>query len=283
MRIDEEKIAQLEKKSISLDNKIEELYKKKEDTSTLTFKVEKIDENIKTECSKAPIPVIIHNFRGYDSHIVCQSVAKSASAHQVRVIAETFERYKTMKVGQLKYMDSYQFMNSSLSSLANNLGAIKLKHYKNYTKEQIAMVCQKGIYPYEYIDSLERFLKTELPPIEKFNTHLKDNPELQFEWLETIQKTKSDASRGYFVNIKAHFPIGTHDKLKDLPPAVENIAVKRDWLSYHNKEQIKKLDNNRFSSTKKLVTHLGPRDNYVIHYLELQYYVKLGLVIDEVS
>ncbi|CAJ0841296.1 19681_t:CDS:2 [Entrophospora sp. SA101] len=110
-----------------------------------------------------------------------------------------------------------------------------------------------------------------------------DNPELQFEWLETIQKTKSDASRGYFVNIKAHFPIGTHDKLKDLPPAVENIAVKHDWLSYHNKEQIKKLDNNRFSSTKKLVTHLGPRDNYVIHYLELQYYVKLGLVIDELG
>ncbi|CAH1767592.1 11897_t:CDS:1, partial [Entrophospora sp. SA101] len=499
-RIDKEKIAKLENKCKLLNNKIEELYKKKEDTSTLVFEVEKIDENIKAErrkgikvwdhchitgkfrgaahsdCNlqlqikpwKMPIPVIIHNFRGYDSHIVCQSVAKSASAHQVRVIAETFERYKTMKVGQLKYMDSYQFMNSSLSSLADNLGAIKckkticshfheidkercfgtlenhkitVKHYKNYTQEQIAMLCRKGIYPYEYIDSFERFLETELPPIEKFNSklggkisqkeyeqaqniwktfdcknlgdyhdlylktdvlllsdiwntfrensmkqykldpshyvstaslswdamlkmtgveielftdismhdfiekakrggisvachryfkannpkmgdefdptkpstwisyvdannlygwamsqflpirnykwearraHLKDNPELQFEWLETIQKTKSDASRGYFVNIKAHFPIGTHDKLKDLPPAVENIAVKRDWLSYHNKEQIKKLDNNRFSSTKKLVTHLGPRDNYVIHYLELQYYVKLGLVIDEV-
>ncbi|CAJ0841305.1 19684_t:CDS:2 [Entrophospora sp. SA101] len=287
-RIDKEKIAKLENKCKLLNNKIEELYKKKEDTSTLVFEVEKIDENIKAErrkgikvwdhchitgkfrgaahsdCNlqlqikpwKMPIPVIIHNFRGYDSHIVCQSVAKSASAHQVRVIAETFERYKTMKVGQLKYMDSYQFMNSSLSSLADNLGAIKckkticshfheidkercfgtlenhkitVKHYKNYTQEQIAMLCRKGIYPYEYIDSFERFLETELPPIEKFNSklaHLKDNPELQFEWLETIQKTKSDASRGYFVNIKAHFPIGTHDKLKDLPPAVENIAVK---------------------------------------------------------
>ncbi|CAJ0829591.1 3257_t:CDS:2, partial [Entrophospora sp. SA101] len=147
---------------------------------------------------EAPIPVIIHNFRGYDSHLICQSVAKSAGVHQICVIAETFGQYKTMKVGQIKYMDSYQFMNSSLSSLANNLGAIKLKHYKNYTKEQIAMVCQKGIYPYEYIDSLERFLKTELPPIEKFNTH---------------------------------FPIATHDKLKDLPPVIENIPVKHNWLN----------------------------------------------------
>ncbi|CAJ0829006.1 14386_t:CDS:2, partial [Entrophospora sp. SA101] len=381
-RIDEEKIAQLEKKSISLDNKIEELYKKKEDTSTLTFKVEKIDENIKTECSKAPIPVIIHNFRGYDSHLICQSVAKSAGVHQICVIAETFGQYKTMKVGQIKYMDSYQFMNSNKERCFGTLEKHKItvKHYKNYTKEQIAMVCQKGIYPYEYIDSLERFLKTELPPIEKFNSKLgrkipqkeydeqaqniwktfgcKNLGDYHYLYLKTdvlllsdiwntfcknsmkqykldpshyvstvsltwdamlkmsgveielftdismhnfIEKAKRGANNPKmgtefdptkpttwisYVNannlygwamsqllpirnckweehrahLNAHFPIATHDKLKDLPPVIENIPVKHNWL----------------------ITHLGPWDNYVIHYLELQYYVKLGLVIDEV-
>jgi hypothetical protein len=38
----------------------------------------------------------------------------------------------------------------------------------------------------------------------------------------------------------------------------------------------------RYTATKKLVPHLAPRDNYVIHYLELQYYVKLGMVVDEI-
>src|SRR5271170_5208524 len=37
-----------------------------------------------------------------------------------------------------------------------------------------------------------------------------------------------------------------------------------------------------FSSTKKLVMDLGPRKDYVIHYQELQYYVKLGMIVDEV-
>ena len=48
---------------------------------------------------KTSIPVIFHNFRKYDSHLVCESVGKSVNAHQIKIIAETFERYKSMKVG----------------------------------------------------------------------------------------------------------------------------------------------------------------------------------------
>ncbi|PKK63102.1 hypothetical protein RhiirC2_717220 [Rhizophagus irregularis] len=38
-----------------------------------------------------------------------------------------------------------------------------------------------------------------------------------------------------------------------------------------------------YVSVEKLITHLGPRDEYVLHYSELQYYVKLGMVVDEVQ
>ena len=91
---------------------------------------------------------------------------------------------------------------------------------------------------------------------EERRAHLKDNPDWQKQWFNKILNTKADASRGYFVNIRAHFPIETHDKL-DLPPAVENVAVKCNWLSFYNKEQVEKLDNNRFTSTEKLIPHLG--------------------------
>ncbi|PKK55674.1 hypothetical protein RhiirC2_722327 [Rhizophagus irregularis] len=52
---------------------------------------------LRIEAWKTPIPVIFHNFRGYDSHLVCESVGRSVNAYQIRVVAETFERYKTMK------------------------------------------------------------------------------------------------------------------------------------------------------------------------------------------
>src|SRR6185436_19054783 len=106
-----------------------------------------------------------------------------------------------MKVGQFKYIDSMQFMNSSLAKLADNLGAVKCKdknckhlnridddrcigtlanhkitkqYYEKlgYTPEQIALICRKGVYPYEYIDSFDRFNETELSPFHEFHGKL---------------------------------------------------------------------------------------------------------------
>ena len=103
------------------------------------------------------------------------------------------------------------------------------------------------------------------------------------KYLEKILNTRSDAKRGYFLNINAHFPLKTHDYLKDLPPAVENVAVEKDWLCPYNAKLVEQLDGGCFSTIEKLVPYLGSRKNYDIHYQELQYYVKLGMVVDEVS
>ena len=131
---------------------------------------------LQIESWKTPIPVVFHNFRGYDSHLVCESVGRSVNAHQIKVIAETFERYKSIKVGQLKYIDSMQFMNNSLANLTKNLGdnhPITSQHFKDFTPGQISLATRKGIYPYDYIDSQDRFLEIELPPIHEFHSILK--------------------------------------------------------------------------------------------------------------
>jgi len=59
-----------------------------------------------------------------------------------------------MKVGQLKYIDSQQFMNNSLANLTKNLGGnhpIVSKYFKSqgYSDEQISLAFRKGIYPYD--------------------------------------------------------------------------------------------------------------------------------------
>src|SRR5260363_433486 len=112
--------------------------------------------------------------------------------------------------------------------------------------------------------------------------HFRNNPIFQKEILNKILNTKADTKRGYFLKINAHFPLKTHEYLSDLPPAVENMAVSKDMLCPHTTELVDNLDGGRFSATKKLVPHLGPRKNYVIHYLELQYYVKLGMIVDKI-
>ena len=101
--------------------------------------------------------------------------------------------------------------------------------------------------------------------------------------LSTILKKKKDDTRGCFVQIKCHFPRETHDYLNDFPPAVENIKVGRNQLSPKQEEYLDKMGKTHYTSVPKLITHLGPRDGYVLHYAELQYYVKLGMVVDEVQ
>ena len=58
-----------------------------------------------------------------------------------------------MKVGQLKYIDSQQFMNNSLANLTKNLGddhPITSQHFKKlgYTEKQLTLVYRKGVYFY---------------------------------------------------------------------------------------------------------------------------------------
>src|SRR4051812_9142889 len=113
--------------------------------------------------------------------------------------------------------------------------------------------------------------------------YLLKNSAMQKKYLEKILKTKLNASCEYFLNIKAHFPLKTHDYLRDLLLAVENVAVEKNWLSSYNTELVNNLNSECFFKTEKLVPYHDPKKNYVIHYQELQYYVKLGMIVDEVS
>ena len=65
-------------------------------------------------------------------------------------------------------------MSSSLDSLTKNLvrGRKKLFGFEDYSELQYDLLTRKGVYPYEYINSWERFNETQLPPIDAFYSNL---------------------------------------------------------------------------------------------------------------
>ena len=68
-----------------------------------------------------------------------------------------------------------QFMNSSLDSLVKNLSDNDIKYlYEKFSGEFFRLVKQKGVYPYEYMESFEKFSEDELPGRSKFFSSLKD-------------------------------------------------------------------------------------------------------------
>ena len=81
------------------------------------------------------------------------------------------EKDKTI---ELRFIDSFKFMASSLDSLMNNLvrGGQKLIGFEDYSESQYELLVRKGIYPYEYMSSWNKFAESQLPPKKAFYINL---------------------------------------------------------------------------------------------------------------
>ena len=134
-------------------------------------------------------PVAFHNLSGYDAHFFIKNLGFNAG--NIDCIPNNEERYisftKNIKVGsyrnnkgetepkyhKIRFIDSCKFMGVSLDRLVNNLPETAFNDLKrHYTGDKFNLVKRKGVYPYEYMDSLERFNETKLPPKESFYSRL---------------------------------------------------------------------------------------------------------------
>ena len=80
------------------------------------------------------IPVIFHNLRGYDSHFIMQRIDEIANKHgytnnkgekqdlNINAIPNNMGKYMAFMLdNHLTFIDSFQFMSSSLDKLVSNL------------------------------------------------------------------------------------------------------------------------------------------------------------------
>ena len=137
------------------------------------------------------VPVFFHNLSGYDSHLFIKNLGSFNKKETLECIPNNEEKYitftKNIIVGQYKnkkgetkdrtfkivFKDSLKFMPSSLEALANNQPKDGFKNLlKYFTPEQAELIKQKGFYPYEYMDSIEKFNDTEPPPRRAFFSKL---------------------------------------------------------------------------------------------------------------
>ena len=137
------------------------------------------------------VPVFFHNLTGYDSHLFIKNLGSSNPKETIECIPNNEEKYITFtkniivgqytnKKGEVKdktfkivFKDSLKFMSSSLGALVNNLPKNGFKNIsKYYTPEEVELIKQKGFYPYEFMDKVEKFKNTKLPPREAFYSKL---------------------------------------------------------------------------------------------------------------
>ena len=158
-------------------------------------------------------PVIFHNLSGYDTHMFIKDLAETKG--EINCIAKTEEDYisfqktivvDTFKKGEqeikvkrnIRFLDSFRFMPSSLAELASNL--TQHTNLSKYFKgKELELVKCKGVYPYDYMDSFERLDETSLPSPDHFYSKLNDTnistsdyTHAQRVWEEFDMKTMRD-------------------------------------------------------------------------------------------
>ena len=75
----------------------------------------------------------------------------------------------------LTFIDSFQFMSSSLDKLVSNLPKDDLIYTsKAFKGRRLDLMSQKGVYPYDFMDSFEKFNQKELPNKDQFYSILND-------------------------------------------------------------------------------------------------------------
>ena len=75
----------------------------------------------------------------------------------------------------LAFIDSMHFMNSSLDTLVKNLSDKDFRYLiEEFGSEYFELLKQKGVYPYEYKNSFERFNEEKLPTRKYFYSSIKD-------------------------------------------------------------------------------------------------------------
>jgi len=96
----------------------------------------------------------------------------------IRVTPLNGEKYLSFQVKNLRFIDSFQFLSTSLDNLVSLLlksGRDKFIHITKHLGDS-DLVFAKGVYPYSYMTGPEKFAETQLPPIEAFHNTLEDEP-----------------------------------------------------------------------------------------------------------
>ena len=133
---------------------------------------------------------MFHNLSGYDVHLFIRELG--AHTFEMGVTAKNKEDYISFsikvpvekyvdkngdekdKLIELRFIDSFKFMSSSLDSLTKNLvgSGKRLFGFEDYSDLPYDLLTRKGVYPYEHVNSWDRFEETQLPPISAFYSNL---------------------------------------------------------------------------------------------------------------
>lgn len=129
------------------------------------------------------LPVFFHNLSGYDGHFITLAIGRMGpkfAKMRKEVVAKNSERFMSISFGALRFLDSYSLLGPgmSLDTAVKNLtnGGRDYSRFE-YTRIEFPLyddpiLFKKGVYPYDYMTTCDRFTETQLPNKREFRSLL---------------------------------------------------------------------------------------------------------------
>ena len=114
-------------------------------------------------------------------------------------------------------------------------------------------------------------------------------PYKNFKWMQMDQLNydfvaglAADGPMGCIVQCRLVYPMALHDIHADYPLAPVKKSISYSSLSITAKQICDKHNLKKSTNTEKLLATFEDRDNYILHYRNLQLYISLGMVVTRI-
>jgi len=98
--------------------------------------------------------------------------AMARASGEIKCIPNNTEKYISFSLGNVKFIDSINFLQRGLDKLVKSTDCFPIMQRTFMEEDKHRLLLKKGIYPYEYMDSFERFDETAMPEKETFYSSL---------------------------------------------------------------------------------------------------------------
>ena len=142
------------------------------------------------------IPMFFHNMKNYDGHLIIQNAEKLSNEKKIDVIAQNSEKFINIGFDSLSIKDSFTFITASLDKLVSltkydntdekdkskwilrdnwqNNFRYSSKNDMIESEKCLDLLTEKGVYPYDYMNSFDKFGEEQLPAKDKFYSRLSE-------------------------------------------------------------------------------------------------------------
>ena len=120
--------------------------------------------------------------KNFDSNLILKELNQEYF-NKCKIIPKSTEKFLSFSLDNVKFLDSYQFLSASLDSLVKNLrfsglDSFKItknvfeKKYGKIEENALDILLRKATYPYEYLNSFQKFNEKRLPDKKYFYSTL---------------------------------------------------------------------------------------------------------------